>query len=60
MTNLTEMTDHKKLEAELTLHDPVDLSMVSQHLQVHSNGCKVDFVLLQGIATATAQLDGPL
>ncbi len=60
LTNPTETTDHKKLEAELTLQDPVDVSMVSQRLQVHSNGCQVDFVLLQGLAAAAVQLDGPL
>lgn len=54
------MTDGKNLKAELTLQDPVDLSVVSQPLQVHSDGCQVDFVLLQGLAAATVQLDGPL
>lgn len=54
------MTYHKKLETEFTLHDPIDLSMVSQLLQVHSNGCQVDFVLLQRLAAATVKPDGPL
>lgn len=56
----TNMTDGKNLKAELTLQDPVDLSVVSQPLQVHSDGCQIDSVLLQGLAAATVQLDGPL
>lgn len=44
----------------LTLKNPVNLSMVSQPVQVHSHGCQVDSVLLQSLAAATVQLDGPL
>jgi len=64
------MTDHHHchcvsnvgilLGAELTLQDPVNLPMVSQPLQMDSDACQVDFVLLQGLAAATVQLDGPL
>ena len=46
--------------ADLTLQNPVDLAMLSQLLQVHSNACQVDLVLLQGLAAAAIQLDGPL
>lgn len=52
--------DYKTPQTKVTLQDPVDLSVVSQPHQVHSNGCQVDFVLLQGFAAATVQLDGPL
>lgn len=48
------------LDAETTLQDPVDLSMVSQPHQRNSNGSQVDSVLLQSLAAATVQLDGPL
>lgn len=54
------MTDCECLEADATLQNPVDLAMVSKPLQVHSNGRQVDLVLLQSLAAATVQLDGPL
>lgn len=44
----------------ITLQNPVDFAMLSQPLQMHSNGCQIDFILLQGLTAATMQLDGPL
>lgn len=44
----------------LTLQNPVDLSALGQPLQVHGHGRQVGPVLLQGLAAAAVQLDGPL
>lgn len=50
-----------KLEAGgLTLQNPVDLGVVGQPLQLHGDGRQVGPVLLQGLAAAAVQLDGPL
>lgn len=60
-TNTCDVTDHECLEAaDATLQNPVDLATVGKPLQVHSNGRQVDLVLLQSLAAATVQLDGPL
>lgn len=57
----SDVTDHECLDAaDATLQNPVDLSVVGEPLQVHSNGRQVDLVLLQSLAAATVQLDGPL
>lgn len=46
--------------AHLTLQHPVDLAAVGQPLQVDRHGRQVDLVLLQSLAAAAVQLDGPL